>query len=157
MQKIEEVRDKKRYTLGSKAFDVGIPIVIPEASLKIPIFGGAKQEDVKEEKEEVKEDEKTKPDDAAQLQAAAPDSAGKPDKRRSNRCGHCHTCMNRQLRQACLTRRKEDEAMGIFPASSRDQTAEVKAPVVLEDPNMRRPKDDDEAHALDATSNAMVP
>ena len=149
MQKIEEVRDKKRYTLGSKAFDVGIPIVIPEASLKIPIFGGAKQEDVKEEeKEEVKEDEKTKPDDAAQLQAAAPDSAGKPDKRRSNRCGHCHTCMNRQLRQACLTRRKEDEAMGIFPASSRDQTAEVKAPVVLEDPNMRRPKDDDEKRML---------
>ena len=38
--------------------------------------------------------------------------------------------------------------MGIFPASSRDQTAEVKAPVVLEDPNMRRPKDDDEKRML---------
>ena len=143
MQKIEEVRDKKRQALGSKAFDVGIPIVIPEESLRIPIVGGAKQEDIKEGKEE--KNEETKPVSVTQS-LEPPNSTGRVDKRRTTRCGYCHTCLNRQLRQACITRRKEDEAMGIFPgdqSTKKNTAAEMKAPII-EDPNMRRPKDDNE-------------
>ena len=143
MQKIEEVRDKKRQALGSKAFDVGIPIVIPEESLRIPIVGGAKQEDIKEGKEE--KNEETKPVSVTQS-LEPPNSTGRVDKRRATRCGYCHTCLNRQLRQACITRRKEDEAMGIFPgdqSTKKNTAAEMKAPII-EDPNMRRPKDDNE-------------
>jgi hypothetical protein len=29
---------------------------------------------------------------------------------RSERCGHCHTCVNPQLKQACLTVRARQEA-----------------------------------------------
>ena len=90
MQKIEEVRDKKRQAPVPKFFDAGIPIVIPEESLRIPIVGGAKQEDIKEGKEERMKKQNLYP---SRNRSSRPIRLGESI-RRTTRCGYCHTCLN---------------------------------------------------------------
>ena len=148
MDKLDEIREKKRQALGIRAFDVGIPIVIPEHLLRIPV-AGAKLQEIKEKNpkviNEVKEEEKRP---VVAVESRAPHTQeNKQGRKGVFRCGDCHTCNNPRLRQKCRNR-PDEIVVAVEPKKEQAKKVAAEEQIIIDDPNLRRPKDDNEKRML---------